>query len=151
MAVRLQQNDGMVRDYPVVSPAKQGTLARAKCGAEDCEHLECALGYCRDQVEGMRLVLWAFPVGTVVVVGVLFMTLTDMLKDLGGESLMTALGASAFILAMDIAGFVILRGVLTTSRSDLEELQEFHEHGTVHGIPAKQVLLASSGGNRPGK
>ncbi|HMA05899.1 MAG TPA: Yip1 family protein, partial [Methanomicrobiales archaeon] len=158
MPVRLQLNDGTVREYPVVNPVKGGFPSITKCGAKDCEHLDCALDLARNLKGTFQSLVW----GTVAL-AVLMIIAFLMLNFLFGRGI-----ASVDLpdLLLIIAPVILILVVYFSSGKRLErhsaavkELEEYTGYRTINGIPAHQILTAPAAvtgvkpvppGTRPG-
>jgi hypothetical protein len=148
MPVRLQLNDGTVREYPVVNPLKGGFPSVTRCGGKDCEHLDCALDLARKLKEKFQSIMW----GTVALAILMFLAFFLIHFSFGGgiESV------RPLDLFMVIAPVILILVAVISTRRQLErhntavrELEEFTKFQTVNGIPAHQIVSAPPAAPEP--
>ena len=106
---------------------------RMKCGAAECEHVECAIEDRRVSSSSMRTLIMLIPVSTVFTGAVIFFVALQALTIL----------LSAAIVAVIVIGDILIAVTFTRTARRLEgqlrELQEFSQNKTVNGVPARQL------------
>jgi hypothetical protein len=141
MPVRLQLNDGTAREYPVVNPVNGAFPSVTRCGARDCEHLDCALDLARKLKDRLQSIMW----GTVALAIIMIITFFLINFSFGGgiESVrpLDLFMVIAPIILILVA-FISLRRQLERYNTAVRELEEYTKFQTVNGIPAHQIISA---------
>ena len=135
MTIRLHLQDGTVKEY---LPGQNAANARMKCGAPDCEHVECVLEERRARSQEMRTLASLIPLGSLILIPLLFFVVLD------ASFLFTAILVAGVIALGDIAGIVVFWNISRDLGRQADELREFSEKKTVNGIPARQIHETSS-------
>ena len=130
MGVVLRLRDGTVKKY---LPDQNESKGKMKCGAQDCEHLGCIIEEKKADAGAMRLIMYTIPVSIIIVLLVLYFFVLDQ------DTVFIVAGVAAFVVAGDIACFLLFRWIVQTKEDEARELEEFRDRGTVNGIPAEQV------------
>ena len=134
MTVRLMLDDGTVREYPVAC-LDRGIL-RARCGAWDCEHPECALALAGRMREAGKaaIALFSFLV-LLAIASVILLDYPSMSWSVGRIQLSLLLAVLLLLL------FAVWYADRPTDGSGAacRELEEFIHDRTVNGRPAKQL------------
>ena len=140
MPVFIRTRDGLVKEYPVGSPAAKDP-PRSKCGDTGCGHLDCAIEYAKEMAALMRLIL-----GVIVLVACSFIFIVLLVisyhwpEILDRAFWMNPETGMGFVLFVIIFSFILYYGyLLRQAKKSLEELLEFQERGTVNSLPARQV------------
>jgi hypothetical protein len=130
MTVRLQLQDGTVKEYPF---GKGRPDQRTKCGATDCEHIDCAIEKREAGSRHMRLLAALLPFGTIFTVGMVYFLALDSSTSLFSTATI------AIVVILDIFLIITFMRNSRTVEGQARELLEFREKKTVNGIPAQQL------------
>jgi hypothetical protein len=130
MGVILQLRDGTVKKCLF---GRSDSGRRTKCGAVDCEHIECVIEDRKASARGMRLIMYFSPLGTLILLAALYFFVLEP------DTVLITVGAAAVFVIMEIASLLVFRYTIRLNEDQVRELQEFREKGTVNGIPATQI------------
>lgn len=132
MGVILQLRDGTVKEYVF---GQKETSRRMKCGAADCEHIDCNIEYRKAAGKQMKLIMYISPMGTAIMLAALyffFLAPDDV-------PLLMSAGVIALLLLMEAAGMILFWWIVRQYEEQVRDLEEFRDRKTVNGIPAEQV------------
>lgn len=140
MAVRLQTEDGKIKEYKTTQEKWEHSSQDSridkyftKCGREwklkaqslECHHLDCAVYIAIKQWNGTPKGFILFIASAACII---------LLK--GGDDLGSALVISGFMTLLAFG--ILISGI--RARKRLEELTEYRDKGTINGIAAWQIF-----------
>jgi len=143
MPVRLQLDDGTVREYPVVNPTWGGSPSVTLCGAGDCEHPECALELARKMKEVARkAIIGLSSLEIFIIAGILLLTypFEHGFASASRFQLLILLLTSLLL----VYGIWYSRGLLSRFGPATRDLEEYIQSRTVEGRQARQVHPATT-------
>jgi hypothetical protein len=132
VTLTLKLQNGTVKEYPFRSKEPTHTM---KCGAMECDHVECILEERRASRLSMKTILVSAPIGTVFILGILLFYLGEALPS---ERILV-IGAIVLMLLLDLVIMFFIYRIYRDLDRDLRELQEFSRKKTVNGLPAEQI------------
>jgi hypothetical protein len=142
MTVRIQLDDGTIREYPVVNPLIWGS-AVTRCGAGDCEHPACALELAGKMKGTAKTTVIGFSfleLSTISLAVLMAYPFDDGFASVSRFQLSIILLTSLLL----IFGIWHSWRLLTRFGPATEELEEYIQSCTVKGRPARQVLSATA-------
>lgn len=139
MTVILKLQDGTVREYPTGRSRSDRLM---KCGATDCEHVECAIERREGGSKQRRMLATLLPVGTMFTVGMVYFLALE------SSTILFSAAIISLVVILDI--FLIITFTRNSKTMDVQvrELREFSEKKTVNGIPGEQIHEVPGGNTR---